>query len=168
MLCCVVLCCLVLERARQSSSAPLRLVRWSHDDDACMPVCLYATPLAALTPIAQTLVRHATLAGLGELLPVTVDQVLLVTVPWIWNSRRLWPGGSGYVKQGRNKFQTFLLSLSLCMVAAQPTASESTRDYPVSDGQRIIFGRPAGAKSCCNHNSTDTIPTELQATYIID
>jgi hypothetical protein len=77
-----------------------------------MPVCLYATPLAALTPIAQTLVRHATLAGLGQLLPVTVDQVLLVTVPWIWNSRRLWPGGSGLVKQGRNKFQTFLLSLS--------------------------------------------------------
>jgi hypothetical protein len=34
----------------------------------------------------------------------------------------------------------------------------------VSDGQRIVFGRLAGAKSCCNHNSTDTIPTKLQAT----
>jgi hypothetical protein len=99
-LCCVVLCRVVLKRARQSSSALLRLVRRSHGDDACM---LYATPLAALTPIAQTLVRHATLAGLGQLLPVTVDQALLVTVPWIWNS---------HVKQGRNKFQTLLLSLS--------------------------------------------------------
>jgi hypothetical protein len=38
----------------------------------------------------------------------------------------------------------------------------------VSDGQRIVFGRLAGAKSCCNHNSTDTIPTKLQATSSTD
>jgi hypothetical protein len=60
------------------------------------------------------------------------------------------------------------VSLFLCMLAAQPTASEPTRGYPVSDGQRIIFGRPAGAKSCCNHNPTDTIPTKLQATSSTD
>jgi hypothetical protein len=38
----------------------------------------------------------------------------------------------------------------------------------VSDGQSIVFGRLAGAKSCCNHNSTDTIPTKLQATSSTD